>query len=72
MAEQNNIIKNKDSNQDDEIKIIEITENNKVIDEKIPDKIPENKKEEIKIDKNDNIIIIKEIEDKNNQKEKKN
>ena len=70
MAEQNNIIKNKDSNQDDEIKIIEITENNKVIDEKIPDKIPENKKEEIKIDKNDNIIIIKEIEDKNNQKEK--
>ena len=66
MAEQNNIIKNKDSNQDDEIKIIEITENNKIIDEKIP----ENKKEEIKGDKNDNMIIIKEIEDKNNKKEK--
>ena len=67
MEDQNNIIINKDNNQDDEIKIIEIVENKIVIDEKPPEK---------DLDKNDlnnkeiDIVKIEEHPDnrKNNDK----
>ena len=71
MEDQNNLIINKDNNQDEEIKIIEIVENNIVIDEKVPENnleknngINNNKKENELNEKNK-----KEINDKDNKEE---
>ena len=86
MEDQNNLIINKDNNQDDEIKIIEIVENNIVIDEKVPENNLEknndiniNKKENELNDKNneednkeENIIVIKEVIDINKPNENNN
>ena len=70
MEDQNNLIINKDNNQDEEIKIIEIVENNTVIDEKVPENnlekkndINKNEKENELNDKN------KEINNKDNKEE---
>ena len=86
MEDQNNLIINKDNNQDEEIKIIEIVENNIVIDEKVPENNLEknndiniNKKENELNDKNneednkeENIIVIKEVIDINKPNENNN
>ena len=86
MEDQNNLNQNKDNNQDEEIKIIEIVENNIVIDEKVPENnlgknndINNNKKENEKIDKNKNednkegnIIVINEVIDINKPNENDN
>ena len=71
MEDQNNLIINKDNNQDEEIKIIEIVENNIVIDEKVPENnleknngINNNKKENELNDKNN-----KEINNNDNKEE---
>ena len=71
MEDQNNLIINKDNNQDEEIKIIEIVENNIVIDEKVTENnleknngINNNKKENELNDKNN-----KEINNNDNKEE---
>ena len=43
MDDQNNLIINKDNNQEDEIKILEMVKNNIEIDEKVPENYLEKK-----------------------------
>ena len=70
MEDQNNIIINKDNNQDDEIKIIEIVENNIVIDEKEPENNI-NKNNDININKKENELNDKNNMEKNNEEDNK-
>ena len=70
MDDQNNLIINKDNNQEDEIKILEMVKNNIAIDEKVPENYLE-KKNNININKKDNELYDKNNMEKNNKEDDK-